>query len=57
MQADIDKAVEAALAAFKRSSKWRTMDAGARGQMLQKLSELFTRDVRILAVSSTPRIN
>jgi len=43
-QADIDLAVAAAKAAFKRGSTWRTMDASARGLLLLKLADLIERD-------------
>ena len=39
-QADVDKAVEAAAAAFKLGSPWRTMDASERGRLLYKLADL-----------------
>lgn len=41
---DVYKAVEAAKAAFQLGSAWRTMDASARGALLQKLSTLIYRD-------------
>lgn len=47
--ADIDAAVQAAHAAFKRGSEWRTMDASARGRLLMKLADLIERDAAILA--------
>jgi len=43
-QADIDNAVAAAKAAFKRGAPWRTMDASARGVLLLKLADLVARD-------------
>lgn len=46
---DIDIAVEAAHAAFNRSSSWRNMDASARGQLLYKLATLLERDANYLA--------
>jgi len=43
-QADVDNAVAAAKAAFKRGSTWRTIDASARGLLLLKLADLVQRD-------------
>lgn len=51
MQPDVDKAVEAAQAAFQRDSPWRQLDALRRGQLLHKLADLLERDRAILAVS------
>ena len=51
-QADVDKAVEAADAAFKLGSPWRTMDASERGRLLYKLADLVERDLNYLAVSA-----
>ncbi|XP_022669071.1 retinal dehydrogenase 1-like isoform X1 [Varroa destructor] len=42
--ADVDRAVAAAKAAFKRGSPWRTMDASQRGVLLNKLADLIARD-------------
>lgn len=50
MQADVDKAVEAAKEAFKLGSPWRRMDASQRGVLLNKLADLMERDWRYLAV-------
>ena len=50
-QADVDKAVKAARAAFKRGSPWRTMDASKRGVLLNKLADLMKRDQAYIAVS------
>ena len=50
-QADIDLAVKAATAAFKRNSKWRSMDASARGKLMIKAADLMQRDLAYLAVS------
>ena len=50
-QADVDKAVQAAAAAFKLGSPWRTMDASERGRLLYKLADLVERDLNYLAVS------
>ena len=46
----MDKAVKAARAAFKRGSKWRTMDASARGALIRKLCELMKRDLSYISV-------
>lgn len=46
---DIDAAVEAAAAAFRRGSAWRTMDASARGGLMWKLADLLERDREIIA--------
>lgn len=35
-KADVDKAVVAAVNAFKRGSPWRSMDASARGKLINK---------------------
>ena len=51
-QADVDKAVQAASAAFKLGSPWRTMDASQRGRLLYKLADLVERDLQYLAVSA-----
>lgn len=37
LQADVDKAVAAAKAAFKIGSPWRKLDASARGILLNKV--------------------
>ena len=50
-QVDVDKAVAAAKAAFKRGSPWRTMDATKRASLLNKLADLVERDRVYLAVS------
>ena len=44
--------MKAAQAAFKRDSEWRTMDASARGLLINRLADLMERDQQILAVSS-----
>lgn len=36
-KADIDLAVKAAKKAFERNSPWRTLDASARGRLINKL--------------------
>merc|ERR1719348_325460 len=48
-KADVDKAVKAAREAFKLGSKWRTMDASQRGQLLNKLADLIEADKVYLA--------
>nr|AOD75396.1 aldehyde dehydrogenase-like protein [Tyrophagus putrescentiae] len=40
-KADIDKAVTAAREAFKLGSTWRSMDASARGRLINKLADLI----------------
>ena len=50
VKADVDKAVSAAKAAFKRGSPWRTMDASARATLMNKLADLVERDRLLLAV-------
>lgn len=50
-QKDVDKAVAAARAAFKRGSPWRRMDASDRGALLNRLADLIERDRVYLAVS------
>jgi acyl-CoA reductase-like NAD-dependent aldehyde dehydrogenase len=52
-KADIDNAVAAAKAAFKRGSVWRNMDASARGVLLLKLADLLERDHVKLATLET----
>nr|CAI5847542.1 unnamed protein product [Callosobruchus analis] len=52
-RADIDQAVVAAKAAFARKSKWRSMDASARGMLMYKLAELLIRDIKELAALET----
>ena len=46
---DVDKAVEAARRAFQFGSPWRTMDASARGNLMNKLADLMDRDKEYLA--------
>lgn len=52
MQLDVDKAVEAAQAAFQRGSPWRRLDALSRGRLLHQLADLMERDRAVLAVST-----
>ncbi|CAH8521128.1 unnamed protein product, partial [Dicrocoelium dendriticum] len=47
--ADVNKAVAAAKAAFRRDSPWRTMDASARGRLLYKLSDLVEKNAEYIA--------
>lgn len=51
-QPDVDKAVEAAQAAFQRGSPWRRLDALSRGRLLHQLADLVERDRAVLAVST-----
>lgn len=51
LQADVDKAVQAARLAFSLGSVWRRMDASERGRLLSKLADLVERDSVYLAVS------
>ncbi|VDP34588.1 unnamed protein product, partial [Soboliphyme baturini] len=44
-KADVDKAVLAARKAFERNSKWRSMDASARGKLLWTLSDLLEKNI------------
>jgi acyl-CoA reductase-like NAD-dependent aldehyde dehydrogenase len=46
LQADVEKAVAAAKAAFKIGSPWRKLDASARGKLLNK--------VRIMELQQNP---
>ncbi|XP_064619373.1 aldehyde dehydrogenase-like [Lineus longissimus] len=52
-KADVDKAVAAAKAAFKRGSPWRTMDASQRGNLLRKLADLAERDIAYIGSLET----
>ena len=47
----MDKAVKAARDAFKLGSAWRTMDASARGKLMQKFADLLMRDIEYISVS------
>ena len=49
---DIDRAVKAARKAFEIGSEWRSMDASARGQLINKLSQLIRRDREYLGVAN-----
>ncbi|XP_033230005.1 retinal dehydrogenase 1-like [Belonocnema kinseyi] len=48
-KADVDIAVAAARAAFKRGAAWRKMDASARGEMIRKLADLLDENASELA--------
>jgi len=48
-KADVDIAVAAARKAFAVGSKWRTMDASARGKLINKFADLVERDRSYLA--------
>lgn len=48
----MDKAVQAAKAAFQLGSPWRRMDASHRGKLLNRLADLIERDRAYLAVSA-----
>ncbi|XP_073424923.1 retinaldehyde dehydrogenase 3 [Dendrobates tinctorius] len=52
-KADVDKAVEAARAAFNKGTPWRRLDASGRGKLLHKLADLLERDRVILATLET----
>ena len=54
IQADVDRAVKAARAAFQLGSPWRRMDASERGRLLNRLADLIERDRTYLAVSPQP---
>lgn len=48
-KADVDKAVAAAKKAFARDSPWRTLDASARGNLMNKFADLIERDSEYIA--------
>jgi acyl-CoA reductase-like NAD-dependent aldehyde dehydrogenase len=50
---DVEKAVAAAKAAFKRGSAYRKMNASERGVLLNKLADLLSRDLVTLATLCT----
>ena len=52
-QADVDRAVKAARAAFQLGSPWRRMDASERGRLLNRLADLIERDRTNLASLET----
>ncbi|KAH7933222.1 hypothetical protein HPB49_010402 [Dermacentor silvarum] len=47
---DIDAAVKAAREAFRRGSKWRTMDASQRGTIINSLADLMEQNADYMAV-------
>ncbi len=49
-KADVDIAVAAANKAFEFGSEWRTIDASARGVLLNRLADLMERDASHIAV-------
>lgn len=49
----MEKAVAAAKQAFARGSKWRNMDASARGELMNKLADLIARDLEYIATLET----
>lgn len=48
-KADVDLAVKAAKKAFERGSEWRSMDASARGRLMNKLADLIEQHKTTLA--------
>ncbi|XP_027194754.2 aldehyde dehydrogenase, mitochondrial [Dermatophagoides pteronyssinus] len=48
-KADVDRAVSAAVDAFRLDSKWRQMDASQRGELLYRLADLIQRDQDYIA--------
>eukprot|EP00946_MAST-07B_sp_MAST-7B-sp1_P001461 g1461.t1 len=50
---DVERAVQAAEAAFQIGSEWRTMDASFRGELLYRLADLIERDREFLASLET----
>ncbi|XP_006628723.1 retinaldehyde dehydrogenase 3 [Lepisosteus oculatus] len=52
-QADVDKAVDAARAAWQRGSPWRKMDVSSRGCLLNKLADLIERERMVFATLET----
>ncbi|XP_050403718.1 aldehyde dehydrogenase 1A1 isoform X1 [Patella vulgata] len=52
-KADVDKAVNAAKAAFEFGSPWQQMDASGRGRLLLKLADLIDRDAVYLSSLET----
>ncbi|CAB0014815.1 unnamed protein product [Nesidiocoris tenuis] len=49
----VNRAVDAARAAFHRNAPWRTMDAANRGRLLNKLADLIERDAVYIASLET----
>ncbi|XP_032906431.1 aldehyde dehydrogenase family 1 member A3 [Amblyraja radiata] len=52
-KADVDKAVQAARAAFQQDAPWRQMDTSTRGRLLCRWADLLERDRNILATLET----
>ncbi|XP_060580697.1 aldehyde dehydrogenase, mitochondrial-like [Ruditapes philippinarum] len=50
---DIDDAVSAARAAYKRGAPWRKLDASKKGQLLNKLADLMKQNISYLASLET----
>ncbi len=49
-QADVDKAVAAARAAFELGSPWRRADANQRGRLLNQFADLLEKNISHMAV-------
>jgi len=52
-KSDVDKAVNAAIQAFRRDSPWRKTNASDRGVLLNRLADLLERDRQYLASLET----
>ncbi|KAH3809563.1 aldehyde dehydrogenase 1A1-like isoform X2 [Dreissena polymorpha] len=52
-KADVDLAVKAARAAFRRGSPWRKLDASKRGQLMNKLARLMRDNITYIASLET----
>ncbi|KAH3809551.1 hypothetical protein DPMN_137924 [Dreissena polymorpha] len=52
-KADVDLAVKAARAAFRRGSPWRKLDASKRGQLMNKLARLMRENITYIASLET----
>lgn len=52
-KADVDRAVAAAVDAFKWGSPWRSLDASERGQYLNRVADLIERDRQHLSELET----
>jgi len=50
LQADVDKAVEAARKAFDVQSPWRLLEPAARANLMRKFASLLRRDIDYLSV-------
>jgi len=53
LDADVDKAVAAACAAFDKKAEWRTMPSSRRRDLMLKLADLIQRDAKTLAMLET----